>query len=118
MKTFKFSLVLRTRENTDVFISLDDNIYGIHCKRKNILYVPQLQKTYLRTRAPCEDLDQPSHSRNLMRTFTGRKVDAKFLHTRKTLIKLRDAQADLSLCWTHMSEGTFSRMRPSQCKHG
>ena len=39
MKTFKFSLVLRTRENADVFISLDDNIYGIHSKRKNILYV-------------------------------------------------------------------------------
>ena len=39
MKTFKFSLVLRTRENTDVFISLDDNIYGIHTKRINILYV-------------------------------------------------------------------------------
>ena len=39
MKTFKFSLVLRTRENTDIFISLDDNIYGIHSKRINILYV-------------------------------------------------------------------------------
>ena len=39
MKTFKFSLVLRTRENTDVFISLDDNIYGIHSKRVNILYL-------------------------------------------------------------------------------
>ena len=38
MKTFKFSLVLRTRENTDVFISLDDNIYGMHSKRINILY--------------------------------------------------------------------------------
>ena len=39
MKTFKFSLVLRTRETTDVFISLDDNIYGIHSKRVNILYI-------------------------------------------------------------------------------
>ena len=39
MKTFKFSLVLRTRENTDVFISFDDNIYGIHSKRINILYL-------------------------------------------------------------------------------
>ena len=39
MKTFKFSLVLRTRENINVFISLDDNIYGIHSKRINILYV-------------------------------------------------------------------------------
>ena len=42
MKTFKFSLVLRTRENTDVFISLDDNIYGIHSKRVNILYLFKL----------------------------------------------------------------------------
>ena len=41
MKTFKFSLVLRTRENTDVFITLDDNIYGIHSKRVNILYSRQ-----------------------------------------------------------------------------
>ena len=39
MKTFKFSLVLRTRENTDVFITLDENIYGIHSKRVNILYL-------------------------------------------------------------------------------
>ena len=39
MKTFKFSLVLRTRENTGVFITLDENIYGIHSKRVNILYV-------------------------------------------------------------------------------
>ena len=36
MKTFKFSLMLRSHENTDVFISLDDNIYGIHSKRVNI----------------------------------------------------------------------------------
>ena len=39
MKTFKFSLVLRTPENTDVFITLDENIYGIHSKRVNILYL-------------------------------------------------------------------------------
>ena len=43
MKTFKFSLMLRTLENTDVFITLDDNIYGIHSKRVNILYVSQKQ---------------------------------------------------------------------------
>ena len=41
MKTFKFSLVLHTRENTDVFISPDDNIYGIHSKRVNILYLSE-----------------------------------------------------------------------------
>ena len=39
MKTFKFSLVLHSRENTDVFNTVDDNIYGIHRKRVNILYV-------------------------------------------------------------------------------
>ena len=39
MKTFTFSLVLRTRENTDVFITLDENIFGIHSKRVNILYL-------------------------------------------------------------------------------
>ena len=39
MKTFKFSLVLRTSENTDVFITLDDNVYGIHSKRVNILNI-------------------------------------------------------------------------------
>ena len=42
MKTFKFSLVLRTCENTDGFITLDENIYGIHSKRVNILYVSQI----------------------------------------------------------------------------
>ena len=39
MKTFKFSLVLCTGENTDVFITLDDNIYGMHSKRVDILYL-------------------------------------------------------------------------------
>ena len=39
MITFKLSLVLRTRENTDVFITRDDNIYCIHNKRVNILYI-------------------------------------------------------------------------------
>ena len=39
MKTFKFSHVLRTRDNTDVFIILDENIYRIHNKKVNILYL-------------------------------------------------------------------------------
>ena len=47
MKTFKFSFVLRTRENTDVFITLDDNIYGIHSKRVNILYVHKISYHFL-----------------------------------------------------------------------
>ena len=33
MKTFKFSLVLRSLENTDVFITLEENIYGVHSKK-------------------------------------------------------------------------------------
>ena len=36
---FIFSLVLRTCENPDVFITLDENIYGIHSKRVNIFYL-------------------------------------------------------------------------------
>ena len=39
MKTFKFSLMLHTRENTDVYITLDVNIYSIHITRVNILYL-------------------------------------------------------------------------------
>ena len=39
MRTFKFSLVLRTLENTDVFITLDENISGICSKRVNILSI-------------------------------------------------------------------------------
>ena len=39
MKTLKFSLVLHTRENTDIFITLDENVYGVHSKRVNILYL-------------------------------------------------------------------------------
>ena len=35
----QISLVLRTLEKTDVFISLDDNIYDVHSKRVNILYL-------------------------------------------------------------------------------
>ena len=37
MKTLKFSLVFRTRKNADVFITLDENIYGIYNKR--VLYL-------------------------------------------------------------------------------
>ena len=35
---FKFLLMFRTHENTDVFIMLNENIYGIHSKRVTILY--------------------------------------------------------------------------------
>ena len=47
MKTFKLSLVLHNRENTDVFITLGDNIYGINSKRVNILYLSVSWPPYL-----------------------------------------------------------------------
>ena len=31
--------LLCTHENTDIFITLDENIYGIHSKTANILYL-------------------------------------------------------------------------------
>ena len=37
MRTFSFSRVRSTRENSDVFITLDENIYAFHSKRVNIL---------------------------------------------------------------------------------
>ena len=42
MKVFKFSLVLCTRENPDVFITLEENIYSIHHKKsKYPIYILQ-----------------------------------------------------------------------------
>ena len=38
-KNIQILLVLRTCENTNVFITLDENIYDIHNKRVNILYL-------------------------------------------------------------------------------
>ena len=38
-KTFKFSVVRRTCENTDVFSTLDENIYSNYSKSVNILYI-------------------------------------------------------------------------------
>ena len=35
MKTFTFSLVLRTRENTDVFITLNENIFWYSQQKSN-----------------------------------------------------------------------------------
>ena len=99
MKTFKFLFVLRTRENTDFFITLDDNIYGIHNKRVIILYIcvfswwifkPLREKTYPLTYSPKEE-NHLAHSRSLISVF----VYAK-------------AQADLNFRWAHMPKGTFS----------
>ena len=48
-------------------------IFSIHLNRRVfIMYEPLRQKTYLRTCAPSEDLDQLAHSRCLIRIFTWR----------------------------------------------
>ena len=39
LKTSKFSLVLRTRKNADVFNTLDEKKIGIHPKKANFLYL-------------------------------------------------------------------------------
>ena len=69
MKTFKFSLVLCTHENTDVFITLDDNIYGIHSKRVNILYVPCVNR----------QADKTEKIHRLIRVFAGPRWTVHFL---------------------------------------
>ena len=53
MKTFKFSLVHRTCENADVFVTLDENIYGIHSIRVSILYLFFLRGAFLSSGNSC-----------------------------------------------------------------
>ena len=71
----------------------------------NIQYTFQHTKAYMRTSAPSEDSDQPAHSLCAFLIAN----DAKFLHVDN------EVQANLSLCWTHMSEGTFSHVCVMQC---
>ena len=75
MKTFKFSLVLRTRENTDVFISLDDNIYGIHSKRINILYILHRKQNKQRRRNCNSTTAVDGHQINIVQSnFNGSNI--------------------------------------------
>ena len=61
----------------------------------------------LRTCAPSEDSDQTAHPRSLIWIFTGLILDRqvpKFLHAdngNEDWLYCTDAQADLSLRWTH-----------------
>ena len=75
-------------------------------------YEPQLQKTYLLKSARSEDSDQPAHLRSLIWIFTGRSLGSQGCKVsscgqRRLWSDCADAQADQSLRWTHMSEGTF-----------
>ena len=71
------------------------------------------QKSCLRTCALSEDSYQFAHLRRLIRIFTERILDSQgrkfsLCRQRRLLSDCADAQADLSLRWAHMSEGTFS----------
>ena len=84
--------------------------------------LPHSQKTYLQTWAPSEDSDQPAHSRSLIRIFTGRFLDSQVCNVslcgqRKLWSDCADAQADLSLRWAHISEGTFSHVGARMADH-
>ena len=65
---------------------------------------PQRQKTVLRTCTPIEDLDQPTHSRSLIRICS-----CAFAIVKDARLNA-DKYADLSLRWKHMAEGTFSHV--------
>ena len=76
---------------------------------------PKRQNTYLETCAPSEDSDQPAHSRSLIRIFTERILDrhrcsVSSCGQRRLRSDCADAQADLSLRWTHLPEGMFSHV--------
>ena len=78
----------------------------------HLIYEQQHEKTHLRTCPPSEDSDQPAHSRSLIRIFTGRILDSQGCKVspcgqRRLKSDCADAQADLSLRWAHISEGTF-----------
>ena len=65
--------------------------------------------------APSEDSDQPAHSRSLIRIFTVRILHSQGCKVsscgqRRLKSDCADAQADLSLRWAHMREGTFTHV--------
>ena len=59
----------------------------------------QRQKTNLRTCLPSEDSDQPTHLRSLIKIITGHILDSQGFRVSscETLIRMRHAQADLSI---------------------
>ena len=72
---------------------------------------------YLWTCAPSEDSDQTAHSRSLIRIFTGRILDRQGCKVsscgqRRLWSDCKDAQAELSLRWTHnVRKGSYLILR-------
>ena len=71
-------------------------------------YEPPRDKTHKMACAPSEDSDQPGHPPSLIRVFAVHMKKAWILSyplsaQRRLWSDWADAQADLSLCWAHMS---------------
>ena len=76
-------------------------------------FEPKRPKTYDWICVSSEDSDQTAHSRSLIRIFTGRILDSKGCKVsscghRRLWSDCADSQADLSLPYMHMLDGTFS----------
>ena len=122
------SCVIYVTCNTRVFMDMKPfseyySIYQCQNPNKNLWLIDGLDicKTPLihhlnrnvREYAPSEDSDQPAHSRSLIRILTGRILDNQGYKVsscgqRRLWSDCLDAQADLSLHWTHLSVRTFS----------
>ena len=81
---------------------------------KAIIFEPLHDKTNKMTCMPSEDTEQPGHPPSLIRAFAVR-MEKPWVLGCPWSAQLRlwsdwaDAQADLSLCWTHMSFCWFCR---------
>ena len=90
--------------STDLGKTAHMNWDNSHRNGSGLQYEASCQIMYLLTYTPNEDSDQPARSRSLTRIAQ----DAKFLHADNE--DWSDAQACLSFCWAHMSEGRFSHV--------
>ena len=89
--------------------------YLIFPRHRQQIWQPQREKTYLRARLPSEDSDQPENSRCLIRIFNEcildrHKCTVFSCGEQKFWSGCADVQADLSLRWAHLLEGTFSHV--------
>ena len=86
----------------------------ILCIRYPLIYEPAHNKTYNKTCATSEDLDQTAHPRSLIRVFADRMCRLQPPgypkgDERESLPYWVDVHADLSLCWLHRSYCRFCR---------
>ena len=77
---------------------------------------PQCDRTYLLTCAPNKDSNQSAHPRSLNRVSIVRIkkfciLDYPKCAQQRFRLACANAQADLNLCWAHMSEGSSPTLR-------